>query len=101
MLYNIDIIDDQGMVACQIKNATISLGKFGPNIIGQEFYIFEGQTENKFFRFGWKGVVVNVIGENRVVVERIEEWRIRTTNPSIPEEIEFKKVLTEFVIKPA
>lgn len=98
MLYNIDIIDDQGLVSGQIRNARISHENLVPNIIGQEFYILEGQSENQWFRFGLQGLIVDVIGENRVVVERTEEWRIRTRNPLMPEVLEFKRILTEFLI---
>lgn len=69
---------------------------FSPDMVGREFYILDGKNSEGFSN-GLQGEIVNVEDENLIRVRRSSlRMCVRTTDPKMPEMLEFEYELLLF-----
>ncbi len=84
--FNVYYLNEQGQKVLHTANAGINLRQIKPETVGYDFRIESGRPE-KGHSAGYQGEIKQVISDNQFVVEEYVEERIRTTDPSMPEEV--------------
>ena len=84
--FNVYYLNEQGQKVLHTANAGINLRQIKSEIIGHDFRIESGRPE-KGNSTGYQGEVTQVISDNQFVVGYYVQERVRTTDPSMPEEM--------------
>lgn len=97
MINSFDVyIDIYGDWALHTSNARLMLVYLSPDVVGREFYILDGENSEGFCN-GLQGVIVNLVDENLIRVRHSSlRMRVRTTDPKMPEMLEFDDELLLF-----
>jgi hypothetical protein len=97
MINSFDVyIEIHGDWILHTSNARLTPVYLSPDVLGREFYILDGEN-SEGFSIGLQGVIVNVVDENLIHVRHSSlRMRTRTTDPKMPEMLEFDDELLLF-----
>ena len=97
--YNVYYINEEGQKVLHTPKATINIKAIKPGIEGYDFRIESGRPTDDH-NTGYQGEVKQVVGENQFLIETRVQERVRTTDPSMPEEVKEYYMDRMYILEP-